>query len=293
MSQAPHITGTEGERLDATVTVDSTFGSQQTQTIELRIEDGGTVVHTDTQDVTLVDSTDSQQITLSWPTSSGDKGVYDLFIESDQDAIQRLVEVTDVRVVDDFEDNNLSEYSVNTDAPARFCKTQSNDVISGNYSLKIEGKDEGASCVSTSGLDYYPKRGDTVSFKFLFENADNCKTSIIGFASSDTLFERGYDIAFRIRDGTFDLEKRTSSSPIILDSQNVNYSSYQDTVLDVTFDWGASDLTVTLKDGGTTVAQLSATDTEFDSGGIEMFGTWGQSNDPNRYYLFDDIEVLR
>jgi len=95
MSQGPDITGTEGERLDATVTVDSTFGSQQTQTIELRIEDfnSGTVVHTDTQDVTLADSTDSQQITLSWPTSSGDKGVYDLFIESGQDTIQRLVEV--------------------------------------------------------------------------------------------------------------------------------------------------------------------------------------------------------
>jgi len=293
MSQAPHITGTEGERLDATVTVDSTFGSQQTQTIELRIEDGGTVVHTDTQDVTLVDSTDSQQITLSWPTSSGDKGVYDLFIESDQDAIQRLVEVTDVRVVDDFEDNNLSEYSVNTDAPARFCKTQSNDVISGNYSLKIEGDNESAECISTSGLDYYPKRGDTVSFKFLFENDDNCKTSRILFASSDTLGERGYDIAFRIRDGTLDLEKRTPSSKTTLDSQNVNYSNYQDTVLDVAFDWGASDLTVTLKDGGTTVAQLSATDTQFDAGGIAMFGTWNDVNKPKRYYLYDDIRVLR
>jgi len=95
MSQAPDITGTEGERLDATVTVDSTFSSQETQTIELRVEDGGTVVHTDTQDVTLADSTDSQQITLSWPTSGGDKGAYDLFLESDQDTIQRLVEVID------------------------------------------------------------------------------------------------------------------------------------------------------------------------------------------------------
>jgi len=96
MSQAPDITGTEGERLDATVTVDSTFSSQQTQTIELRVEDinTGTTVHTDSQQVTLADSTDSQQITLSWPTSDGDKGVYDLFIESDQDTIQRLVEVT-------------------------------------------------------------------------------------------------------------------------------------------------------------------------------------------------------
>lgn len=95
MSQAPNITGVEGERLDATVTVDSTFSSQETQTIELRIEDGGTVVHTDSQSVTLADSTDSQQITLSWPTSAGDAGVYDLFLESDEDTIQRLVEVLD------------------------------------------------------------------------------------------------------------------------------------------------------------------------------------------------------
>jgi len=95
MSQAPDITGIEGERLDATVTVDSTFGSQETQTIELRVEDfnSGATVHTDSQSVTLADSTDSQQITLSCPTSDGDKGVYDLFIESDQDTIQRLVDI--------------------------------------------------------------------------------------------------------------------------------------------------------------------------------------------------------
>jgi len=96
MSQAPAISGTEGERLDATVTVGTTFSSQQTQTIELRIEDGGTVVHTDSQSVTLADSTDSQQITLSWPTSDGDAGVYDLFLESGQDTVQRLVEVQPV-----------------------------------------------------------------------------------------------------------------------------------------------------------------------------------------------------
>jgi len=96
MTQSPDITGTEGERLDATVTVDSTFGSQETQTIELRIEDGGTTVHTDSQQVTLQDSTDSQQVTLSWPTSDGDAGVYGLFIESGQDTIQRLVEVQSV-----------------------------------------------------------------------------------------------------------------------------------------------------------------------------------------------------
>jgi len=95
MSQAPDISGTEGERLDVTVTVDSTFGSQQTQTIELRIEDGGTTIHTDSQSVTLAGGA-NQQITLSWPTSDGDAGVYDLFLESDQDTIQRLVEVQSV-----------------------------------------------------------------------------------------------------------------------------------------------------------------------------------------------------
>jgi len=93
MSATPDITGTEGERLDATVTVDSTFSTQQTQTIELRVEDGGSTVHTDTQSVTLADNTDSQQITLSWPTSSGDAGTYDLFIESEQDTLNRTVAV--------------------------------------------------------------------------------------------------------------------------------------------------------------------------------------------------------
>jgi len=84
----------EGDRLDTVVTVNSTFTNQQTQTIELRIEDGGTTVHTDTQDVTLANNSDSQQITLSWQTASGDAGTYDMFIESENDTIIRPVVVT-------------------------------------------------------------------------------------------------------------------------------------------------------------------------------------------------------
>jgi len=147
MSQGPDITGTEGERLDVTVTVDSTFSSQETQTIELRVEDfnSGTTVHTDSQQVTLQDSTDSQQVTLSWPTSSGDKGVYDLFLESDQDTIQRLVEVTRQTAtgpqIDDFESYSigpvpLAYNAVNTNSNAGVVTTDAN---SGSQSLNIQG----------------------------------------------------------------------------------------------------------------------------------------------------------
>jgi hypothetical protein len=83
-----------GDRLDTVVRVDSTFTTHQTQTIELRIEDGGTTVHTDTQDVTLADSSDSQQITLSWQTASGDAGTYDMVIESEDDTITKAITVS-------------------------------------------------------------------------------------------------------------------------------------------------------------------------------------------------------
>jgi len=200
MAQSPAITGTEGQRLDVTVTVDSTFGGQQTQTIELRIEDGGAVVHTDTQDVTLADSTDSEQITLSWPTSSGDKGVYDLFTESGQDTIQRLVEVDDREVVDDFEDGDLSEYSGDTGAfgfTSGFEGARALQSPSGG-TPPTTGRIE-----STQGLPAYPTTGDRVTLRLrngqsggdnsrpLFKVFDvNTANSILIRSNADNSFSR-------------------------------------------------------------------------------------------------------
>jgi len=158
MSQSPDITGTEGERLDATVTVTSTFSSQETQTIELRVKDfnSGTVVHTDSQSVTLQDSTDSEQITLSWPTSDGDAGAYDLFLESDQDTIQRLVEVVDSEFVDDFEDTDLTPLNPNWsdwNTPDGGVSFEENTPISGNASVRVSVSGGGFSTLETTGPD--------------------------------------------------------------------------------------------------------------------------------------------
>jgi len=222
MSQAPDITGTEGERLDATVTVDSTFSSQETQTIELRVEDGGTVVHTDSQQVTLADSTDSQQITLSWPTSGGDAGVYDLFIESDQDTIQRLVEV----VVEPLPSSAIHRWKLNdvgTGTATDYIQSEDGAV---NGVTSVSGTFQGGSAGEGDGTGEYIDVGtlgtfgsqlatnsafaftvetttDTTASKVLgmFETGGNSPSIRIGLNESANLGSPGNSaIAFGIRD---------------------------------------------------------------------------------------------
>jgi hypothetical protein len=123
----------------------------------------------------LQDSTDSQQITLSWPTSSGDKGVYDLFIESGQDTIQRLVEVSDIEVVDDFEDGNLSEYSGDT---GLFDFTSTSYEGSKALASQRDVNPTTGFISSTSGLPAYPTTGDKVIMRLRHDQSSYSNTRL-------------------------------------------------------------------------------------------------------------------
>jgi hypothetical protein len=269
MSTTPDISGTEGERLDATVTVDSTFSSQQTQTIELRVEDGGTVVHTDSQDVTLQDSTDSQQITLSWPTSDGDKGVYDLFIQSEQDSIQRLVEVTDTRVVDTFDDGDLLEWTDDSDNSDDWSVTTS-PTFSGSHAATSTGGHGDGAVLSTlgDGLDYYPEEGDTVEFYARLEGSgDSLGVQLLAdpTTSSGSTFYAGigfgtaYQVRLSTRSGDIKLVDESSNG----DVQTLNVTPPTNEWIQVTADFA----------GGTVDADISSTSSGFSESLSISFST--------------------
>jgi len=271
MSQGPDITGVEGERLDATVTVNSTFGSQETQTIELRVEDfnSGTTVHTDSQSVTLQDSTDSQQITLSWPTSSGDKGVYDLFLESDQDTIQRLVEVADTRIVDTFDDGDLAEYTddANNAQNADWGVTTS-PTFGGSHAANAPNQDSAALSVPGDGLNYYPQNGDTVEFYARLAGSDS-KLIVQLLADSTTSsgstsgVSVGFGTAYRVR-----LSPRQGSIGLLDESTNGDSDTVG--VSPPTNEW----LQVTVDFAGSTVdADISSTSSNFSESLSIAFST--------------------
>jgi len=291
MSQAPDITGTEGERLDATVTVGTTFSSQQTQTIELRVEDGGAVVHTDTQDVTLQDSTDSQQITLSWPTSDGDKGVYDLFIESDQDTIQRLVEVVDTRIVDTFDDGDLAEYTQEFKDADDWGVTTS-PTFSGSHAATSTGSHNTGAALSVpgDGLNYYPQDGDTVEFYARLGSGDEARlgvqlladpaTSSGGSYYSSVGFGTAYHIRLSERSGDIQLNDESTGG----DFQSLNVTPPTDEWLRVTVDFA----------GSTVDADISSTSSNFaESLSIAFSSEHGRGiafiTDGNRRVLVDEV----
>jgi len=276
MSQAPDITGTEGERLDATVTVDSTFSNQQTQTIELRVEDGGTVVHTDSQQVTLQDSTDSQQITLSWPTSDGDAGVYDLFIESGQDTIQRLIEVVDTRIVDTFEDGDLAEYGHTSGGNIR---TSTSVVFEGTQALEWNGNG-GGYAYSVSGLPNYPSAGDTFEFRIYVDGNANqaAAQTYFGVPSLPSgRFAGDYNVI--LDQGAFRL-----AGPGLSASTGVGYPSNE--WLRVEVDWGVGGtITATLEAAdGSALATISDSDTTYTTGGVGVANT----NDDGSTQIYRD-----
>jgi len=270
MAAGPDITGTEGERLDATVTVDSTFSSQETQTIELRVEDfnSGATVHTDSQQVTLQDSTDSQQITLSWPTSSGDKGVYDLFLESEQDTIQRLVEVVDSRIVDTFDDGDLAEYTDDAANTANWDVTTSPTFGGSHAADAPSSNDAGELSVPGDGLNYYPENGDTVEFYARLEGGDS-KLIVQLLADSTTSsgstsgVSVGFGTAYRVR-----LSPRQGSIGLLDESTNGDSDTVG--VSPPTNEW----LQVTVDFAGSTVdADISSTSSNFSESLSIAFST--------------------
>jgi len=203
MAAGPDITGTEGERLDVDVTVDSTFSNQQTQTIELRIEDGGTVVHTDTQQLTLAGGA-NQQITLSWPTSDGDAGLYDLFIESDQDTIQRLVQV-DAPLLPSlihrwkFEDTSTTTAvdSIGSADGTINGATYVPGIVSAN-ALEFDGTDDSVSSLGVQDLS------SGFSITFWQRSPSQSDTTIIQLRANNEMFIRRQSgfIGFNIIDGS-------------------------------------------------------------------------------------------
>jgi hypothetical protein len=194
--------------------------------------------------------------------------------------IAEITEVTDsTGIIDDYEDNDLSEYSNVTGNTA----VQSNVVHDGTYAIRTEeSSSEDGHAGSMSGLPRYPQAGDT--FQYWARSVQGNSTEV-GFGIQEDTKDNGYDILFN--DSRIDIRRWDNDSVTALSSKSVSTSA--DTWYRIVVDWGSGgDLVATLYDeSGTELASTSATDTNYSGGGISV-GGGGTSGDK---WYFDTFEI--
>jgi len=194
--------------------------------------------------------------------------------------IERVVdrtEITDVviktvsrapssNVIDDFEDEDIGEYSGDTSgASIRNYPTQSGDA---SLSMKSDGSTP-KNIVSTSGLNYYPETGDTYAYWAYVSNADNRAVHYFGASDIDNAYRVDLNPAEdRVRVSVVDSGNTTTLGEISASvSTNVWY--------EIEVDWGSSGgFTVELfEDDGTSLGTFTTTDDTYLSGGVG----WGSA----------------
>ena len=183
-------------------------------------------------------------------------------------------------IIDDFEDNNLDEYSYYDSGPTNSVPN-SHEIISsgayeGNYALKIDAGygtgpvgTAGAQRLvySTSGLSHYPSQGDSFDVyvylhgayinsgvAFGLQDKDNYYLAEIMNESSDIL------ALVKVESGRFTLLAGEFGNAFPPDGE----------WLRLHVDWGSDGtITITLYDSGETqLGQVSAQDTTYSGGGV-------------------------
>jgi hypothetical protein len=188
--------------------------------------------------------------------------------------------------IDHFEDGDISEYSGNTGA----FTVQSTTVKEGSYAL--EGSMSSGNAVkiaSSSGLPYYPQRGDSIGYWVRF-SGDQPNPNF-RWAETNSGADR-YNLDYRDDSGEWRLRSRVGDSPSQLDSfaysptQGAWYYAYvEDYLSDGT-------IFVSIYEGDPTVdsnqiGTLSATNSDHDTGGIS-FGVNDSSGGSTTAY-FDHV----
>lgn len=185
-------------------------------------------------------------------------------------------------IIDGFEDNDLSEYSGDTGQ----YQTQTGTVKDGTYAL--QGTSDGSAYLiqSTSGLDNYPSEGDT--FRWWYQTDTGGAGSgyfRYGLQDSNNHYRGGIDRA----NSELRLEIRDSGNLTTLASNALSISS--GTWYELELVW-QTDGTMTLTaydDTGSQLAQCSATDTSYTSGGVG-FNVFYGSGTTNDYY--DHVRIV-
>jgi len=231
----------------------------------------------------------------SWanPDSSSD-------VTTDSQGRLRLAEAK--KIIDDFEDGDISEYGGDT---GKFT-VQQNTVLSGQNTLK--GSTDNGNFIgiaSTSGLANYPSEGDVVRARIRSNSFTNDSSAIyvrVGmFSQSESALPNGYEFTVS-SDGSFYIGERDSGGPTRLASQNLTESLQDNTQYEMEMKkttGGDLEMEVFKDDTGdgnfdTSISSSRLTgvtpSNDYTSGGVLMF--MNTANDILHNAYWDNIRIV-
>ena len=170
-------------------------------------------------------------------------------------AVHNEATLVQEEIVDDFEDGDLSEYS----GPTSNYTIVTSPVKVGSRALEVDDDTTNTTIESTSGLNYYPKRGDRITW---WTNAETDARPSVGFGDNDTdniiarHAHREQELQLGVPDGTSTVSVSTSSGVwyfnevLWSDTGDVTYSLYDDDP----------------ENGGTELASVSASESTITAG---------------------------
>lgn len=176
---------------------------------------------------------------------------------------------TTTTIVDDFEDGDLSEYSVGSTG---YYTTTTARSQNGSYALSGGSSSTSNEYVgSTSGLNAYPSPGDTFRFWLYSDSASDTQQRTYWATQGDgsaTDEGSGYSVEHNSRDGSFNLYRHDSGGQTELDT--VSYAVADDEWVEIEVRWGTDNtIEADLIEAGSVVASLGpVTDSNYTSGGI-------------------------
>lgn len=163
-------------------------------------------------------------------------------------------------VVDDFDDGNLSEYTILTGSAS----TATSPTYFGSYSLKIDGTD--TEMISTTGLPSYPTAGDRFRYRLRVANGASQVNLSYGVQSHDTC----YLVQIDFGSNSLALIHMDNGTKTTLAESNSGFTLSEDAWFRIEIDWcDNGDHTVCLHtDSEDRLVQISGSDSSIASGGI-------------------------
>jgi len=206
--------------------------------------------------------------------------IYAMYAKDSTDNNMRGTRAAKVRVVDpidDYEDNDISEYfgdtswaDVNQDPPVK----------NGLYSLKLNTDGDRKEIASDSSLDVYPQRGDIFRCWFRFDNPDDKCFIGFGHQSGNEPSDELYTVKIESDYPRMSLILHTGGEVYWLDQ--VSVPLIEDFWYDLEVAWNDSEdnneIIVKLFANGVLQGEVSDVDSTHDEGGIAMRSNNRQGN---------------
>ena len=184
--------------------------------------------------------------------------------------------------LDNFEDNDLSEYStVSGSASTVSSSDQSANPKHGEYMLDINGDGSNSGVIrSTSGLPYYPERGETFEYWLYSDSSGSTgQESGLSFGVQNSSYRYESEILYDY--GSYGIVVEQIQNNSVVDQSISDAITFnQDEWHRFKIDWGSQDINVSVYDSSETfLGNTTLSNTAYDSGGIE----WEASSDADMY----------